>query len=63
MPPRVGERLKPEDCERLKIKVRLILQIAIQKGHDAVVLGALGCGAWRNPPQHVAEIFQEVLAE
>ena len=26
-----------------------------------MILGALGCGAWRNPIKHVAEIFQELL--
>ena len=31
-------------------------------GHDCVVFGAMGCGAWNNPPEHVAEIFAEVLA-
>jgi len=45
------------------VKARLILRCAALKGHDAVVMGALGCGAWRNPPQHVAEVFSGVLSE
>lgn len=54
-------KLNTEDVETLKKKIELILQIAHKKGHDSLVLGALGCGAWRNPPEHVALLFHEVL--
>jgi uncharacterized protein (TIGR02452 family) len=27
------------------------------------VLGAFGCGAFRNPPRHMAELFKEVFQE
>ena len=60
---REDARLRPEDEERLRVKVRLILRCAALRGHDVVVLGALGCGAWRNPAPHVAEVFAGVLAE
>ena len=35
-------------------------QSAIAHGHDAVVLGAFGCGAFRNPAAHMAQLFREV---
>lgn len=57
------KRLKPEDVERLKIKIKLIIQLANQYNHDTIILGALGCGAWRCPAKHVAEVFKEVLKE
>jgi len=30
---------------------------------DCLVLGAFGCGAFANPPNHMAELFKEVLLE
>ena len=54
-------RLTSEDVQILKEKIGVIIQVAVQYKHDAIVLGALGCGAWRNPIKHVAEIFKSVL--
>lgn len=56
-------RLRPADEQALRVKVRLILRCAAAHGHDVVVLGALGCGAWKNPGKHVADVFAGVLAE
>ena len=44
-------------------KIGTILRIAGHHDHDALVLGAFGCGAFRNPPTHVAELFAEVFEE
>ena len=59
-----GERVVyewQEDYERMLTKVRLILQIATDKGITHLVLGALGCGAYHNPTREVAEIFRKVI--
>lgn len=53
--------LSPEDEQTLRIKVRVILQAARRHGNDGLVLGAMGCGAWRNPPRHVAAIMKDEL--
>jgi uncharacterized protein (TIGR02452 family) len=50
-----------EDREDMVRKIRLIFQIAKQKGVRRLVLGALGCGAYRNPPEEVARIFRKVI--
>mmetsp|Transcript_25264 Transcript_25264/g.41579 ORF Transcript_25264/g.41579 Transcript_25264/m.41579 type:complete len:383 (+) Transcript_25264:96-1244(+) len=42
-------------------KIATMLNIALDQGHDTVVLSAFGCGAYGNPPRHMAEIFKEVL--
>lgn len=47
----------------LRGKIRGILRIAVLKRHGKLVLGALGCGAYKNPPVLVAEAFKEVLEE
>ncbi len=44
-------------------KIRTILRIAGLHGHDSLVLSAFGCGAFRNPPKHVAELFKAVFNE
>jgi uncharacterized protein (TIGR02452 family) len=44
-------------------KIRAILRIAAAHGHADLVLSAFGCGAFRNPPHHVAQLFREVLSE
>ena len=49
--------------EPIKNKIRTIFRIGLAHGHDSLVLGALGCGAFRNPPRHVARLFHEVMAE
>ena len=49
--------------ETVKNKIRTIFRIGLAHGHDALVLGALGCGAFRNPPRHVARLFHEVMDE
>ena len=49
--------------EPIKNKIRTIFRIGLTHGHDSLVLGALGCGAFRNPPRHVAQLFHEVLRE
>ena len=47
--------------EAMMCKVRTIVQAAAQNGVTHLVLGALGCGAYRNPPAEVAGIFKRVL--
>jgi uncharacterized protein (TIGR02452 family) len=37
--------------------------MAAARGHSLLVLGALGCGAFRNPPREVARLWAEVLGE
>ena len=54
-------RLNEKDTKILKRKIKLIIQTAIRFNHDTIIFGALGCGAWRNPIKHVAEIFRDVL--
>jgi len=51
-----------EDLMRMRAKIELICQTAKHYGHDALVLGPLGCGVWRSPPRQMAEIMRSVLS-
>lgn len=52
-----------EGREIMLSKIRTIYGVALAAGHDALVLGAFGCGAFRLRPDLVAELFHEVLFE
>ena len=55
-------RLAPEMEAATRRKIRAILRIARENGQRALVLSAFGCGAFRNPPRHMAELFRDELA-
>ena len=44
-------------------RARQILSIAAKHGAEALILGAFGCGAFRNPPNVVAAAYKKVLSE
>ena len=46
-----------------KRKIRVSLRVAATNGHTKLVLGALGCGVFANPPADVAKCFLEVFQE
>ncbi len=45
----------------LTAKFRTIFNVAIAKGHDAIVLTAFGCGYNGTPPQAVAAIVRDLI--
>jgi hypothetical protein len=55
-------RMSRDVATALAEKIRLTLTIAAHHGHDTLVLGALGCGAFNCPSRHVAELFRAELA-
>lgn len=46
-----------------KNRIRNMLRAMAQHGHKDIVLGALGCGAFENPPTLVADLFDAVFNE
>lgn len=44
-------------------KIRTVFRIGLTYGHDSLVLGAFGCGAFHNPPAEIARLFHEVIEE
>lgn len=55
--------LSDSDADITKDKIRTILRIGKAHNHDSLVLGAFGCGAFRNPPRHIASLFHIILSE
>ncbi|KAI1748483.1 hypothetical protein F4782DRAFT_353885 [Xylaria castorea] len=53
----------PADRDLTKNKMRLVLRLAAGQKHELLVLGAMGCGAFRNPPEEIAQCWSEVLGE
>ena len=56
-------RIAEEFIIPTKEKIRMMLGIAISKKHDSIILSAFGCGAFKNPPEHMAELFRDVFEE
>ncbi len=44
-------------------RILKILSIGVKHGHDAMVLGAWGCGAFGNDGHEIAALFQKALEE
>ena len=63
-----GERnsvqISPQDLYQLHVKrARRILDVAALNHAEVVILGAFGCGAFRNDPIIVAQAYKNVLPE
>ena len=55
--------LAPPSEHGTRRKIRAMLAAARCNGVRRLVLCAFGCGAFRNPPEHIAEIFVQCLTE
>src|SRR4029079_11477489 len=45
----------------MRDRVEKVLAIMAGHGHDAAVLGAWGCGVFKNDPEVIAELFAKEL--
>ena len=50
-----------EERREMGAKIRAVFAIAHENKHENLVLGALGCGVFRNPTREVAELFRECV--
>lgn len=57
-------KVTPAELEKLLTsRIQRIFEIAANNDNDVLILGAFGCGAFRNPPEIVAKGFYEVMQE
>ena len=54
-----GARLAVAEEEGTRRKIDAVLAAGVVHGHDSLVLSALGCGAFANPPTAMSRLFRE----
>lgn len=52
---------RPEIRREMERRVRKVLAIAAHHEHEAIVLGAWGCGVFRNDGEEIANLFRAAL--
>ena len=67
MNPHAGDKaakITPSELEKLlTARIRRIFEVAVANGNEVLILGAFGCGAFRNPPEIVAKVFNSVMQD
>lgn len=56
-----GSYSDKEIYQAFRERIESIFQLAILNGNKYLVLGSLGCGAYRNPPEVVVKIFEKMI--
>ena len=57
-------KVTPAELEELLTsRIRRIFEVAVANGNEVLILGAFGCGAFRNPPKIVAKVFYNVMQD
>ena len=57
-------KVTPAELETLLTsRIRRIFEVAVANENEVLILGAFGCGAFRNPPEIVAKVFYNVMQD
>ena len=55
-----GSVKRPDNYEdSIRSRIKKILDVAIKEGNEVIILGAWGCGAFKNPIEIVSRLFVE----
>ena len=52
-----------KSLDLMETRIRKVIRLAAYKKIDVLILGAFGCGAFRNEPKPIARIFRKVLVD
>ena len=52
-----------EDIRITRERIRTVFRVGLDRGHDCLILGGWGCGAFKNPVDVMAQLFHEVCEE
>ena len=56
-----GTQLLPTDYQITFLRLATVFQAAYRHNRDAVVLSAIGCGGFNNPPEAIAGIVKKLI--
>lgn len=60
----VAAKVTPAELEELlTARIKRIFEVAAHEDNEVLILGAFGCGAFRNPPELVAKVFYKVMKD
>jgi len=60
--PQLSSHFDKNEFRKIMIpRIKKILDVAAKENVQVLILGAFGCGAFRNPPEIVADIFAALL--
>lgn len=60
----VAAKITPSELEKLVTeRIRRIFEVAVANKNEVLILGAFGCGAFKNPPEIVARVFNKVMQD
>ena len=57
------EEYVPEANEIMEERIRKIIRLAAFKQNDVLILGAFGCGVFKNDTYQICQIFKKILIE
>lgn len=57
--PELAREIRP----RMATRIAYVLAVAAARGYEHLILGAWGCGVFRNDPQEIAQLFASALLE
>lgn len=61
---KVAAKITPSELEKLLTeRIHRIFEVAVANKNEVLILGAFGCGAFKNPPEIVARVFNRVMQD